>query len=252
MSSLALSGGAASEPLLQAENLRRRFGPRLVLAVDRLEFAPGTVYAVIGPSGAGKTTLLRILALLDTPSEGRLLFQGSEIPAGGKARLAVQRRITLVSQHTLLFENTVAANVAYGLKVRGRRPAPGQIEAALAQVHLSGFGQRRAHSLSGGEQQRVALARAAILTPDLLLLDEPTANLDPANVAVSEEQILRLAEQGSSVVIVTHNLFQARRLARHVLFLHEGTLVETGPAVQVFERPADPRTRAFLEGRMVY
>jgi len=251
MSSLPRSD-AAAQPLLAAHGLRQRFAERTVLAVDRLEFAPGVVYAVIGPSGAGKTTLLRILALLQAPSDGRLLFRGQEIPAGGKPRLDVQRCITLVSQHTLLFDATVAANVAYGLRVRGQRPAPGQVEAALARVHLDGFGHRHARSLSGGEQQRVALARAAILAPDLLLLDEPTANLDPANVAVSEASIEGLAGQGSTVVIVTHNLFQARRLARHVLFLHEGTLVESGPAIQLFERPADPRTKAFLEGRMVY
>lgn len=249
---VARATAAAVTPVLEAEGLRQRYGQRQVLAVDHLAVHSGSITAVIGPSGAGKSTLLRILALLQRPSEGRLRMSGSPVPAAGKERLAMQRRMTLVGQQTLLFDTTVAANVGYGLRMRGLTPTVDQLEQALAQVSMQGFLHQRARSLSGGEAQRVAMARAAILEPDVLLLDEPTANLDPANVATCEQVVTELARRGTAVVIVTHNLFQARRLAHSVLYIHGGELLESGTATQVFERPSDPRTKAFLEGRMVY
>lgn len=229
---------------------------REVLNVEALAFFPGRIYGIIGPSGAGKTTLLRIINLLCEPDRGTIHFEGRPIPPGGPARLPVQRQMTLVFQKPLLFNTTVRENVAYGLKMRGlsREGIGERVSAVLKQVGLAHLQERHAGTLSGGEAQRVALARAVVFRPKLLLLDEPTANLDPANVELMERMILQLKQStpGVTMIMVTHNIFQARRLADEVLFLYDGRVVESGPAERIFNRPADGRTRAFIEGRMIY
>jgi tungstate transport system ATP-binding protein len=146
----------------------------------------------------------------------------------------------------------VRENVAYGLRVRGL-PADERVEAMLERVGLKAFASQSAHKLSGGELQRAALARALVLDPDVLLLDEPTANLDPYNVGLIET-IVREENQtrGIMVVLVTHNVFQARRLAHRVGLLLEGLLVEVAPTETFFQSPRDPRTAAFVRGEMVY
>jgi tungstate transport system ATP-binding protein len=153
----------------------------------------------------------------------------------------------------VLLNQTVAANVAFGLRLRGRRDSGTVIQDALAQVGLEGLSRRQARTLSGGELQRVALARAMVLQPDVLLLDEPTANLDPYNVGLIED-IARIINQelGTTLVMVTHNIFQARRLAHRVGFLLNCDLVEVADADQFFNEPRDPRTAAFVRGEMVY
>ena len=145
--------------------------------------------------------------------------------------------------------------LAYGLKARGfsRNEIDKRVSGLLDQVGLKDMALRRADTLSGGEAQRIAIARAMAFEPHLLLLDEPTANLDPGNIELIEEMILRMSRtKSSSVVMVTHNVFQARRIAHEVIFIHSGQIVEAGPAEQIFAQPQDPRTRDFVEGRMVY
>jgi tungstate transport system ATP-binding protein len=147
----------------------------------------------------------------------------------------------------------VRDNVRYGLRLRGRRDTDEAVERALEQVGLSGLSRQQARSLSGGEAQRVALARAMILRPDVLLLDEPTANLDPFNVGLIEKIISRVNQsEKTTMVLVTHNIFQARRLAHRVAFLMDGELVEIAGAASFFEAPEDARTKAFVAGDMVY
>jgi tungstate transport system ATP-binding protein len=147
----------------------------------------------------------------------------------------------------------VRANVEYGLRLRGRRDSDGAVAAALAKVGLASLQGQHARTLSGGEAQRVALARAMVISPDVLLLDEPTANLDPYNVGVIEGAVRQLnAEAGKTVVLVTHNVFQARRLAHRVALILDGKIVEVAEAEAFFERPQDPRTAAFVRGDMVY
>jgi tungstate transport system ATP-binding protein len=143
-------------------------------------------------------------------------------------------------------------NVAYGLRVRGL-PADGRVDAALEQVGLTALAHLPAHKLSGGEQQRAALARALVFDPEVLLLDEPTANLDPYNVGLIEAIIREQNQQrGTTTVLVTHNIFQARRLAHRVGLLLEGKLIELTPTEEFFESPHDPRTAAFVRGEMIY
>jgi tungstate transport system ATP-binding protein len=177
--------------------------------------------------------------------------------------LAVRRRVTTVFQRPVLLNRSVTDNVAYGLRIRGQygrfaygrfanRPYRFSVQAVLERVGLADLARAPASTLSGGEVQRVALARALVIEPEVLLLDEPTANLDPANVKLIETVIRDLnAQQGTTIVLVTHNVFQARRLAHRVAFLLDGELVEVGPTAQIFESPADARTAAFVGGDMV-
>jgi tungstate transport system ATP-binding protein len=159
----------------------------------------------------------------------------------------------MVFQQPLLLNNSVRANVEYGLRLRGKRETKTQIDTVLEQVGLAALSNRRARSLSGGEAQRVALARAMVLQPDVLLMDEPTANLDPYNVGIIEEIIRSLNTcLGTTIVLVTHNIFQARRLADRVGLLLEGCLIEIAEVERFFEAPHDPRTAAFVRGEMVY
>jgi len=199
--------------------------------------------------------LLRILNLLERPSDGIIYFYGSQVKNNGKFLLDLRRKMTMVFQRPMLFSMPVLDNVAYGLTARGvgKKAARQEAARALAEVGLEEFAWRNARSLSGGEAQRVALARATVLKPEVLLLDEPTSNLDPANVALIEKITGELnREYGTTVIMVTHNIFQARRLAREVLFLYKGELLEKGPTESVFNDPKDERTRAFISGEMVY
>lgn len=230
-----------------------RYGARTVLAVDTLDILRGEVLAVVGPSGAGKSTLLRLLNFLQPPTTGEVRFDDLVFSAARAATLAMRRRVTTVFQRPVLLKRTVAANVAYGLRLRGQHGGAGDIRTTLEAVGLAEMAQQPARALSGGEAQRVALARAMVLRPDALLLDEPTANLDPYNVGLIEQIVVRLnRDHGATIVLVTHNVYQARRLAHRVLFLLDGRAVEVTATHAFFESPADPRTGAFVRGEMVY
>lgn len=240
--------------LVEIEELTKHYG-REVLNIEHLSLQRGRIYGIMGPSGAGKSTLLRILNLLEPPGSGVIRFDGKPLSGNGRERLALQRKMTMVSQKPVLFKSSVWDNVAFGLKVRGykKREVRKKVNLLLEQVGLRELSRQHAATLSGGEAQRVALARAVAFEPGLLLLDEPTANLDPANVEIIEKLVLRLNRvTGITIVIVTHNVFQARRIAGEVVFLYEGRVVETGETEALFTAPRDPRTRAFVEGRMIY
>jgi tungstate transport system ATP-binding protein len=243
--------------LYRLRQLRKAYGvpnPRLVLDVEALDIQTGELLVVIGPSGAGKSTLLRLLNFLEPPSSGTLEFDGQRVPPSPP--LAVRRRVTTVFQRPLMLSRSVAENVGFGLRLRGQ-PAEERVAAMLAEVGLTALAGTPAGQLSGGEVQRAALARALVLDPAALLLDEPTANLDPHNVGLIESSLLRHQQaHGATLVLVTHNVFQARRLAGQaggrVALLLAGRLVEAAPAEDFFARPQDPRTAAFVRGDMVY
>jgi len=228
-------------------------GTRTIVSIDELDVHQGEILAVVGPSGAGKSTLLRLLNFLEPPTAGTIEFAGDSYSAIGQPPLAVRRRVTTVFQRPVLLQRSVAQNVAYGLRLRGEGDATAQIAAALDEVGLGGMAHQPARTLSGGEAQRVALARAMILRPSALLLDEPTANLDPYNVGLIEQIVRRLnTEHGTTCVLVTHNVFQAQRLAHRVALLLEGRIVEVADTHTFFTSPTDPRTAAFVRGEMVY
>ncbi|MBU6350431.1 MAG: phosphate ABC transporter ATP-binding protein [Chloroflexi bacterium] len=239
--------------LYTLQGITVRYGARTVLAVDKLAIRRGEILSVVGPSGAGKSTLLRLLNFLHPPTSGEIHFDGIPFSADRAATLEMRRRVTTVFQHPVLLRRSVEANVTYGLRLRGQRGDAEALHATLASVGLAELAQQPARTLSGGEAQRVALARALVLRPEALLLDEPTANLDPYNVGLIEQNIARLnQEQQTTIVLVTHNLHQARRLAHRVLFLLDGHPVETAVTQTFFEFPHDPRTGAFVRGDMVY
>jgi len=234
-------------------SVSKTHGAREALQGVDVVFSPGRISVVMGPNGSGKTTLLRMVAGLDNPSSGSVEYiDGNARVAPG---LALMRRMTLVSQSPVLFNMSVYDNVAYGLKRRGLDAATvkRRVDEALEAVGAGGLARMRARRLSGGESQRVALARAYALRPELVMLDEPTANLDPDGAAMAERLIARMRDGwGASVVVVTHNIFQAKRLADHACLIYGGRVVEQGEAAKFFGSPKDELTRAFLSGALVY
>ena len=240
-----------SHPLFRLSGIAKTYESRCVLNVERLEVETGEILALVGPSGAGKSTLLRILGLLEAPTTGIIEFDGQRVNQGNPT-LEMRRQITMVFQRPLLLSASVWENVIYGLQVRGLSP-DGQVEALLDRLGLTPLRRARAHTLSGGEVQRVALARALAIRPRALLLDEPTANLDPRNIQLIETMVREENEvRQTTVVLVTHHIFQARRLAQRVALLLEGQVVEIAPSETFFTCPQDPRTRAFVQGDMIY
>ncbi|MEK7324040.1 MAG: phosphate ABC transporter ATP-binding protein, partial [Chloroflexota bacterium] len=220
--------------LYQLNSVKQSYAGRTVLDVERLSVMAGEILAIVGPSGAGKSTLLRLLNFLESPTAGTILFEGQPVPP--RPPLALVRRVTSVFQRPLLLNRPVRDNVAYGLLLRGET-ADGRVNEALERVGLTGLAGEAAHKLSGGEMQRVALARALVLRPDVLLLDEATANLDPYNVGLIESIVREQnAMHQTTIVLVTHNVFQARRLAHRAGLLLGGKLIELAPTADFFER----------------
>jgi len=209
-----------------------------------LEAGPPTL--LIGPNGAGKSTLLRLLHGLLRPTSGRITWAAP--PELARARQA------MVFQRPVMLRRSTLANVAFPMKLAGMSRAERRARAlaVLAEFGLAGLADRPARRLSGGEQQRVALARAAAMAPAVLFLDEPSANLDPAATRAVEEIVAAVAARGTKVVMTTHDLGQARRLAGDILFLHRGRVIEHAPAARFFAAPAAPEAAAFLAGGLVW
>jgi tungstate transport system ATP-binding protein len=235
------------------QQVTKAYEDRRVLHVDSLEVQRGEILAVVGPSGSGKSTLLRLLNFLEPMTGGSIDFMGTRVTPDRTPSLDLRRRVTTVFQRPILLNRSVWDNTGYGLRLRGQRGYDAQVQSTLEQVGLAALARQRARTLSGGEAQRVALARAMVLRPDVLLLDEPTANLDPYNVGLIEDIVRTLnREQGTTLILVTHNVFQARRLAGRVALLLEGQIAESAGVDAFFESPRDARTAAFIRGEMVY
>lgn len=244
------------QSLFELKDVVKEYDGVPVLQIKDLQMEERKIYAIMGPNGSGKSTLLKLLNLLEKPTRGRVTFQGVDTNRIGEAALLrLRRQMCMVFQHTYVFNTSVYNNVAYGLKLRGVRGAElkERVEEALSFVGLSDFGQRSALKLSGGETQRVALARAVVVRPRVLLLDEPTANLDPDSVALIEKLVHRVNETiETTVLIVTHNLFQAQRLADEAIFFYAGKLIEKTAVPLIFTTPQSELTRRFISGTMVY
>ncbi len=238
------------ETLLEARRLSYRHprgdGGEVALVGVDLVVAPGEVVAVVGPSGGGKTTLVRLLAGLTRPDTGEVYLAGR--PYGELDLREVRRQVGLLFQVPHMFPGTVAENLSTAARLAGVDVAGAEVAGALAAVGLADvLAHRSADRLSVGQQQRVALARLLAMGPRCLLLDEPTAALDPASTGVVEALLGRLRDDRMGIVLVTHEIPVARRLADRVVVLVDGRVVEEGRAAKVLSRPAHPATRALLE-----
>jgi len=219
--------------IFKVRNLKKIYNNKIVLDVDNLNFQEGKIYAIVGPNGSGKTTLLNILNLLEKPNEGQIFFYDQEITNKSNSdNLEIRRKITLVNQDPFLFHFTVYDNIAYGLKIRSIPPKvqKSRIRSALNIVGLSGFKDRKANQLSGGEAQRVVIARALVIEPEVLFLDEPTANIDQKYIDIVERIIKKIKKEiKTTVVFTTHDLSQAYRLADEVISLLDGKIIKQVP-----------------------
>ena len=208
---------------------------------------PGVRTVVLGPNGAGKSLLLRLCHGLISPTSGTIAWLG-------KGADGSRRRQAMVFQRPVMLRRSVAANIAYPLKLNHvpRTERLQQVRQALETAGLTPLALRNARVLSGGEQQRVALARAWVLHPEVLLLDEPTANLDPAATRAVEEIVSVFHAAGTKIIMTTHDLSQARRMADEVIFLHHGQVLEMGPADKYFDHPRTEEARAYLHGELLW
>jgi tungstate transport system ATP-binding protein len=231
------------------EKLHQKYGEKEVLKGINLRVERGEVLALIGPTGAGKTTFLRILDLLDIPAAGKIYFAGQDVTRSKRLRLETRRRMALVFQKPVAFKASVYDNVAYALKVRGHngRDISARVNSMLDTVDLADYRNRNALSLSGGEAQRVALARAMITQPEVLLLDEPTANLDPISTSTIENLIKRFnREYETTIIMATHDMAQGQRLAHRIGVLMNGELMQIGKPGEIFSRPANMKVAEFV------
>ncbi len=219
--------------ILKVRNLKKIYNSKIVLDIVNLNFQEGKIYAIVGPNGSGKTTLLNILNLLEKPNKGQIFFYDQEITDKLNSDiLEIRRRMTLVNQNPFLFHSTVYDNVAYGLKIRliPSKVQKNRIRSALNMVGLPGFEDRKANQLSGGEAQRVVIARALVIEPEVLFLDEPTANIDQKHIDVVERIIKKIKKEiKTTVIFTTHDLSQAYRLADEVISLLEGKIIKKVP-----------------------
>lgn len=235
----------ASDLPLAFDDVSLTAGATNILDRVKLTIGPGAPTLILGPNGSGKTSLLRLCMGLTGPSEGAVSW-------GGRTDAGPERRAILF-QKPVMLRRSAAANVAYGLAQAGcpRGLRAGRTEELLDRVGLLSLASRPARRLSGGEQQRLALARALARQPEILLLDEPTASLDPAATRFVEEIILAAAHSGTKIVMASHDLGQVRRLAGDVVFLVRGRLVERADAADFLDRPGTSQAAAFVRGDLV-
>ena len=235
--------------LIETIDLCQRYGEQDILKNINISVDRGEVFALIGPTGAGKTTLLRLIDLLDSPTSGRIYFDGTDVTESGRRRLETRRRMACVLQKPVVFNTSIYDNIAYGLKCRGvgKSNIREKVGAILEMVDLLAYGNRNARTLSGGEAQRVAIARAVAVEPEVLLLDEPTANLDPISTSKIEELITNIIHRyDTTIIMATHDMSQGQRLAGRIGVLIDGEILRTGGAAEVFTSPGNREVADFV------
>ncbi|SHJ43757.1 carbohydrate ABC transporter ATP-binding protein, CUT1 family [Geosporobacter subterraneus DSM 17957] len=218
------------------------------LEIEEWSIKSGALWGLIGPNGAGKSTLSKIIGRLEAATAGEISYDGNPYTT------QLQKEMTVVFQKPYLLRTTVWENIAYPLKIRGygTKEIKNAVEDILYQMEIGPIMHQKSWTLSGGEAQKVALARALVFKPRLLILDEPTANIDPAAVAVMEKMIRRANEEAQiTVLMVTHSLQQAKRLCKEVAFMHRGKIVEAGPTEQILYHPSSALTKKFVQGELL-
>jgi tungstate transport system ATP-binding protein len=236
-------------PLIETRDVWQRRDEQDILRNINIRIERGETYALIGPTGAGKTTLLRLIDLLDTPASGKILINGTDMSASEKVRLEARRRMAFVLQKPVVFSMSVYDNIAYGLRWRGTssRQTRNRVNGILEIVGLTEYKSRNARTLSGGEVQRVAIARAIAIEPEVLLLDEPTANLDPISASRIEELITDVIKRDViTVIMATHDMLQGQRLADRTSVLLNGEIIQTGSSHSIFTSPRNREVAEFV------
>ena len=240
----------SKELLLSVQGLKKNFGEREILKGIDFDVHKGDVVCVIGPSGSGKSTLIRCVNYLEQPTDGVISYRGENVLECFKNLPLYRTKVGMVFQQFNLFNNmTVLENCVVGqVKVLGKKSEEAKAIAMkyLEHVGMASYINAKPHQLSGGQKQRVAIARALALEPEILLMDEPTSALDPEMVGEVLAVMRELAEEGLTMVIVTHEMAFARDVADHVIFMDDGRIVEQGDPRQVFENPSEERTKQFL------
>ena len=235
--------------MIQLEHISKSFGDKLVLDRISADIPAGKIFTIIGPSGQGKTTLLRLINLLDTPSAGKISLHRVSIHERGQDITALRRKMGMVFQTPIVFKETVFENIAVGLRYRKipSKEIERKVQEKLKEIGLSGYENRKAGTLSGGEMQRVSLARVMITEPELLLLDEPTANLDPLSTTKIEELIRYYnRELGTTVIMSSHDLFQGQRMADRVAVMMNGRFIQADETIKVFSEPCSADVARFI------
>ncbi len=241
------AGGACSLLPLELRGLSYEVGgQRVIDGIDARIGEPGMT-VIMGPNGAGKSVLLRLLHGLIAPTGGEILW------AGQRPNRAIASRQAMVFQKPVLLRRSAAGNIWHALRLRrvGRHERAARVDEVLRLAGLETRADTPARTLSGGEQQRLCLARALSLEPEVLFLDEPTASLDPASTLLIERLLIEAQRRGIKIVLVTHDVGQAHRLAHDVVFLHHGRVVEHAPAKDFFDRPRSEVARAYIAGGLV-
>lgn len=236
--------------IIELIHLKKTFGSHEVLRDINLTVKKGEVISIIGSSGSGKSTMLRCVNLLETPTDGRILFEGKDI-AGKSMKLSQYRaKVVMVFQQFNLFNNmTALANCVRPQMIvlkRSRTEAEAEAKKYLEMVGMSAYLNARPAQLSGGQKQRIAIARALSMNPDAILFDEPTSALDPEMVGEVLSVMKKLAESGLTMLVVTHEMGFARDVSSRVIFMDGGVIVDDGTPAEVFGNPKVPRTREFL------
>jgi tungstate transport system ATP-binding protein len=233
---------------LSIYNLIKEYDGHRVVDIDSLTINQGSLLGIIGPNGAGKSTLLRLIGGLEKPTSGEIYYDGQPFNPD------IYKKMTVVFQKPYLLRTTVFQNVAYPLKIRkeNKEDIKRKTDQILKEMGLEFLKEQKSWTLSGGEMQKVALARALIFKPDLLILDEPTANIDPSSIAVMERMIQKIhEEENTTIIIVTHNLQQAKRLCKEVAFMHKGRIEEKGDASQILYNAQKETTSTFIQGELL-
>lgn len=237
--------------LLKIVDLKKQYGDKVIFDHVNAQVKQGEVIAILGPSGAGKSTFLRAINLLDAPTSGQVIFEGNELTnLSEKALDQLREKMGMVFQNFNLFPNlTVLENIKLApvqVKKLSDQAAAEFGQKLLAQVGLADKQDAYPASLSGGQKQRVAIARALAMSPDVMLFDEPTSALDPEMVGEVLQVMNQLAENGMTMLVVTHEMGFAREVADRVIFIDQGVIQEEGKPGQIFSAPTNPRTAAFL------
>jgi tungstate transport system ATP-binding protein len=233
---------------IEIDSLTKKYNDKAVLDIPEMEFQEGRLWGILGPNGSGKTTLVRIVAGILNPSSGNVLYRGDSYNDN------IKMDMTLVFQRPYLIRSTVFENIAYPLRIRDieEKEISHRVDELIDSFKIQSIRDQKAWTLSGGEAQKVALARALVFKPKILILDEPTSNIDPESIMLLEERILDYYQREKpTILMVTHNIQQAKRLCNRIAFMNEGRIIDSGTPSDIFGSGAMPKIKEFIRKGLI-